>query len=95
MSKKNLSLTPFARLILVLLFAAPLAYIGASYYNGEDGIGNIKQLFGMEEKEARHEVETTEDTYDLEKENEQLRKEVKELKEENADLRERLEATRE
>lgn len=31
-----------------MLFVAPLAYIGASYYNGEDGIQNIKNLLGLD-----------------------------------------------
>ncbi|HHH50620.1 MAG TPA: hypothetical protein ENK52_06545 [Saprospiraceae bacterium] len=42
--------TGFTRLLLVLIIAAPLAYIGASYYNGEDGIQNIKELVGMGDK---------------------------------------------
>ncbi|HNR08080.1 MAG TPA: hypothetical protein PKM27_12240 [Saprospiraceae bacterium] len=33
------------RFFLFLIILAPLAYIGASYYHGQDGIGNIVNLF--------------------------------------------------
>ena len=46
-----MKLTGFARFLIVMVFAAPLAYIGASYYNGEDGIENIKKLLGLDKKE--------------------------------------------
>ena len=39
-------LTAFSRLLIFLLIFLPLAYIGASYYNGEDPIGKIKGWFG-------------------------------------------------
>lgn len=32
------------RFAIFLLIFAPLAYLGASYYNGEDGIGNLKKM---------------------------------------------------
>jgi predicted nuclease with TOPRIM domain len=38
-------MTPFARFFIMLLFVAPLAYLGAAYYNGEDGLQNIKDIF--------------------------------------------------
>lgn len=41
-------LTPFSRLLLFLLLFIPTAYIGASYYNGEDPVANIKGMLGME-----------------------------------------------
>ena len=43
--RKKYKLTAFARLFIFMIFFAPLAYIGASYYNGEDGIAKIKALF--------------------------------------------------
>ncbi len=46
-----MKLTGFARFMIVMIFAAPLAYIGASYYNGQDGIENIKKLLGLDKKE--------------------------------------------
>jgi len=45
MASKKFKLTGFARFFFVMIFLAPLAYIGASYANGEDGIENIKNLF--------------------------------------------------
>jgi len=42
-------MTPFARLLLVILIVAPIAFVGASYYNGEDPIANIKSMVGIEE----------------------------------------------
>jgi hypothetical protein len=33
------------RFFLFLIILAPLAYIGASYYHGQDGIGNLVNLF--------------------------------------------------
>ena len=38
-------MTPFARLLLVIVIVAPLAYLGASYYNGEDPLKNITDTF--------------------------------------------------
>ncbi|MCB0688272.1 MAG: hypothetical protein KDC53_17160 [Saprospiraceae bacterium] len=37
--------TGCAKFFLVLVILAPLAYLGASYYNGEDGLGNLKNIF--------------------------------------------------
>ena len=39
--------TGCARFFIVMLILAPLAYLGASYYLGQDGIGNIKELIGI------------------------------------------------
>ncbi len=50
MARKRKKLTPFARLFIFLLFLAPIAYVGASYYKGEDGIQNIKNLVGLGDK---------------------------------------------
>lgn len=33
------------RFVLFIIILAPLAYLGASYYHGQDGIQNIKNLF--------------------------------------------------
>lgn len=45
MAKSKFRLTGFARFLFMMIVLAPLAYIGASYYNGEDGIQNIKNIF--------------------------------------------------
>ncbi len=36
--------------MIVMVILAPLAYIGASYYNGQDGIQNFKNLIGLDNK---------------------------------------------
>ena len=33
------------RFVLFIVILAPLAYLGASYYNGQDGVQNIKNFF--------------------------------------------------
>jgi peptidoglycan hydrolase CwlO-like protein len=35
-----------------MIIVAPLAYLAASYYNGQDGIANIKRLIGIESNES-------------------------------------------
>ena len=34
----------------MLLIVSPLAYLGSAYYNGEDGIANIRDFFSGTEK---------------------------------------------
>ncbi len=69
MARRKMKLTGFARFLLVMIILAPLAFIGASYYNGEDGIENFKNLFkgkfstGKTEKvETKEEAKTEEAT---------------------------------
>ncbi len=50
MARRSLKVTGFTRFMLVMIIVAPLAYIGASYYNGEDGIQNIKNLLNIGDK---------------------------------------------
>ena len=45
---KKLKMTVFTKFLIFLIFAAPAAYIGASYYNGQDGLQNFKSLFSKE-----------------------------------------------
>lgn len=52
-------LTAFSRLLIFLIIFLPLAYIGASYYNGEDPIGNIKDWLGMNDAGPGTGSETT------------------------------------
>ncbi|MCB0677203.1 MAG: hypothetical protein KDC30_10975 [Saprospiraceae bacterium] len=49
MSRRGLKITGFARFMLVLIVAAPVAFLGASYINGEDGIAKLKDLLGIEQ----------------------------------------------
>lgn len=61
MASRKLRLTTFSRFLLVMLFLGPLAYFGASYYNGEDPVANIKKMIGIEEveKSSNDQKETT------------------------------------
>lgn len=92
---RRLKTTPFARFLLVMIILAPLAYIGASYYNGEDGIQNFKNLIGLGEK-----TETTitpdktgqgDAVLKLEDEVKYLKRRVEDLEKENRQLEEKLE----
>lgn len=58
MAKAKLKMTGFARFFLVMLVLAPASYIGASYYNGEDGIQNIIDFFSGKGKDNTEVVET-------------------------------------
>ena len=57
MSKRPIRVTGFTRFFIVMLLIAPLAYIGASYYNGEDGIGKFKRLFHLDKSSATSQTE--------------------------------------
>lgn len=46
---RKLKLTGFARFFLLLLILTPIAYMVASYVNGEDGLKNFKELIGIQE----------------------------------------------
>lgn len=45
MARRKSRMTPFSRLLFFMVFIGPLAYIAASYYNGQDGIKNITTTF--------------------------------------------------
>ncbi len=84
-------MTGCAKFFFVLIILAPLAYVGASYYNGQDGIQNIKNLLGMgsEQTRVRSGDETT---TDLQEQIEKLQKDVKYFEGEAERLKEELEA---
>ncbi len=50
--KRKYQSTGFARFLLMLLIATPVAYIGASYYTGKDGIAEIKSIFAPKPTEV-------------------------------------------
>ena len=68
-----------------MVFFAPLAYLGASYYNGEDGIGNIKKMLGIEATissngSTQDQIDDkTKEIKDLERKIETLKRDVKRL----------------
>ena len=104
--QRKYKMTGCARFFLVMLILAPIAYLAASYYNNEDGIGNIKELFGIEETAQVQQEEPAsldESVQNPESENDsnnsiqeevsvqQLRDHIKELEKENERLRTLLE----
>lgn len=46
---RRLKLTAFTRFLLVMVILVPLAFVGASLYNGKDPIVEAKKLLGMEQ----------------------------------------------
>ncbi|NET32084.1 MAG: DUF3450 domain-containing protein [Cyanothece sp. SIO1E1] len=93
---KKYKLTGFSRFLVVMLFLVPGAYIGASYYNGEDGIQNIKDLIGIESGQSSTSTSTstpdTPSTPTTTSTTEDLPTDVKMLQDELTDLRRRIEA---
>lgn len=92
---KKYKLTGFSRFLVVMLFLIPGAYIGASYYNGEDGIQNIKELIGLDTNESSASTSTSTPattTTTSTATDEELPSSVKMLQDELKDLRRRIEA---
>ncbi len=101
-----LRVTGFTRFLVVMIIVAPLAYLAASYYNGEDGIQNIKNLLGIDKaaENGNAAPDNTGDTKSLDLEtlrsvNQNLQQEldrktrlVDELSKENQELRRQLES---
>ena len=95
---KKYKLTGFSRFLVVMLFLVPGAYIGASYYNGEDGIQNIKDLVGIDSEQGSTSTSTTTSTPDTPSTptttstTAELPSDVKMLQDELTDLRRRIDA---
>jgi cell division protein FtsB len=91
--QRKFRVTGFTRFFLVMIIVAPLAYLAASYYNGEDGISNLKRLLGIEKGPATEErfVPTGQPEYQDEQEMEEAldaqQKRLQELKAENERLK--------
>ncbi|TAK46042.1 MAG: hypothetical protein EPO28_02945 [Saprospiraceae bacterium] len=86
MSKRPVRITGFTRFFIVMLFVIPLAYLGASYYNGQDGLQNIENFLGIEQKNGSNPASAggrktvsqspSNNLESLEAENRQLREEL-------------------
>ena len=74
--------TGCAKFFFVLIILAPLAYMGASYYNGQDGWQNLKNLIGIGKASSAATDERTENLEEVA----DLRKEVRRLEAENRQL---------
>lgn len=46
---RRIKLTAFTRFLLVMIILVPLAFVGASLYNGKDPIVEAKKLLGIEQ----------------------------------------------
>jgi cell division protein FtsB len=77
-------LTPFARLLLFLIFLVPLAYGGALYLQGKDPIAEVKGMMNGEASSSSSKSSSS--TYNPQKELEQLKKENRELKQKVKEL---------
>ena len=101
---RRVKMTGFARFVIVMMLLAPLAFIGASYFNGQDGIQNFKNLIGIESSEPVSAEPTREaptenartdgDTYEIKRLKEELdykNQRIEELMRENEMLKKQLE----
>ncbi|MCP9235665.1 hypothetical protein [Lewinella sp. JB7] len=80
-------LTGFSRLLIFLIIALPVVYVGASLYNGEDPVANVKGWLGMDDpapaeryeappSTARDAPATFESVEEVRAENDRLRQEL-------------------
>jgi peptidoglycan hydrolase CwlO-like protein len=88
--KRKYKITGCAKFFFVLIILAPLAYIGASYYNGENGIQNAKEFLGIGKDGGSDTKENQSDVYDLQSKISKLEKEVNYLENENDRLENEL-----
>lgn len=79
------------------MFLTPIAYIGASYYKGQDGIQNVKNLVGLGEKTdkqdkgyMRGDEKDNEEVLDAYKQIEDLKRRLRDKDNTIKDLREEL-----
>lgn len=92
---RKLKLTGFARFLIFLIIFAPIAFLGASYYNGEDGIQNLKNIIGWDKQEQQVIVHADESEANYEQlDIDALQRRVQQLEAEVASLKEELNALR-
>ncbi len=97
-------LTVFSRFIIMMLIVGPLAFLGASYYNGEDGVETIKNIFNQnkenvtetrtnrtdEKATAKVDDNTTYKMKKLQEELDYKQKRLEEMFKENEDLKQKV-----
>lgn len=81
--------TGCAKFFLVLIILAPLAYIGAAYFNGQDGIESIKEIFSSGETQND---DSGEDVYKLKNQLSKYKKDAEFFEKEMNRLEKELEA---
>ncbi len=93
MGRVKYKTTGCAKFFLVVLILAPIAYIGASYLNGEDGLGKIKNLFAS--KTETEVIDATGSDAEQQAEIRDLTRELRIHKKEIARLEDELQACQE
>lgn len=83
--------TGCAKFFLVLVVLAPIAYLGASYFNGEDGFGKIKEVFS-ESSDNRSDESGGEDIFKLKNEVSKYKKDAEFFEKEKIRLEKELKA---
>lgn len=86
---KKYKMTGCARFFIFLIIFLPLLYLGVSYYNGEDGIQNVKDFLGIENNEGQREDDSS-DVADLREQMDAKDKTIRDLNEQIENLREQL-----
>ena len=96
---RSMKLTGFARFLIFLLFAAPLAYVGATYYTeGSIGLDRLKEQVGLSQdgvstpnrEKSLQKENSTLDPEALQIENQALREKIEEKEEEIQQLKDRI-----
>jgi|GEM_PF-6891224 len=75
---KKYKATGFTRLIIFLLLFAPIAYLAAAYFQGENGVNNIKDFINiqptLEQQITRKKQQIKQLEIELNKQNNELQK---------------------
>ena len=89
---KRLKMTGFARFFLVMIILAPLAFIGASIYNGEDPTEKLNELLGKKEATTEYvqPEQEAEATTSLSDQIEALEARIEKLESDNQELKKQL-----
>ena len=82
--------TGFTRFLLAMLIIVPIAYLIASYTNGEDGIQNIKEAVGLATP-AENELEDAATNDELMQRLRANEQKIEDLERENVRLRRMME----
>ena len=89
---RRAKMTGFARFLIIMVFVAPLAYLGASYYNGEDGVQNLKNLLGIDkaQTESVDRTDRNDDSSTFSGDTQALQQQIRDLQSENDELKKSL-----
>ncbi|MBX2814355.1 MAG: hypothetical protein KTR24_00085 [Saprospiraceae bacterium] len=77
---RKYKVTGCAKFFFVIIILAPLAYIGASYYNGQDPFDTISNIFGSDGDR----IEQTDQSDELQARIRDLEKQLADCQEDNA-----------